>query len=152
MPTSANGPRVYATEAPNKFIVISRGHFIRYANRHGSFVDFQLEWIEKRISEIRSIEIPNGFELRLRGVFYNDKLGAVDWYLDCLYEKNDFYAIEEPTTELEIARSIEDHFEVQDFEDYQINNYEVNLQVVHRLSDSYDPDHHSFYKQLPGYL
>lgn len=45
MPRSADGHRVYATESPNKFIVISKGHSIRYANRHGSDIGFQLDWI-----------------------------------------------------------------------------------------------------------
>lgn len=151
-PASAEEPRVYATDAPNKFIVIFDGQFIRYANRHGSYVGFQLDWIEKRLNAIGTMKLPAGFELRIRGVFYNDKVGAVDWYLDCLYEKADFYEIDEPTTELEIAECIEREFESQEFGDYQLNSYTVNMRAVNRVSDSYDPDHHSFYAGLPGYL
>jgi hypothetical protein len=152
MPKSADGPRVYATDEPNKFIIISRGFFIRYANRHGSFVDFQLSWIEKRIDAISAMSLPSGFELRFRGVFYDDKHRVLDWYFDCLYGESDFFAIEEPTTELEIAKSIENYFDKQNFEDYQLNSYDVNMRKVLRYSDSYDPDHYSFYATLPGYL
>jgi hypothetical protein len=152
MPKSAEGPRVYATNEPNRFTIISRGFFIRYANRHGSIADFQLPWIEERIDALSGLSLPNGFELRFRGVFYDDKHGVLNWYFDCLYEDSDFYAIKEPTTELDIARSIEEYFNEQHFEDYQLNDYEVEMRKVSRLSDSYDVDHYSFYKSLPGYL
>jgi Restriction endonuclease len=152
MPKSADGPRVYATEEPNKFIVISKGSFVRYANRHGSIVDFQLPWIEERIDAVSDMDLPSGFELRLRGVFYDDKHGVLEWYFDCLYQESDFYAIAESTTELEIARLIEHNLASRNFEDYQLNDYEVNMRKVRPYSDSYDPDHYSFYKTLPGYL
>ena len=107
MPKSAEGPRVYATDQPNKFIVISNGCFVRYANRHGSIPDFQLPWIDDRINAASQVDLPSGFELRLRGVFYDDKHGSLSWYFDCLYGESDFYAITEPTTESMIAESIE---------------------------------------------
>ncbi|WP_135000440.1 restriction endonuclease [Rhodococcus erythropolis] len=152
MPKSADGPRVYATELPNKYIIISNGYFIRLTNRHASFVDFQLPWIEKRIEAIGSMALPEGFELRFRGVFYNDKVGALHWYLDLLYSKDDLYSIEEPKSEFEIAGGAKAYLEAQDFGDFQINDYEVNLRAVNRRSDSYDPDHYSYYTPLPGYL
>jgi hypothetical protein len=152
MPKSAEGPRVYATEQPNKFIVISKGSFVRYANRHGSIADFQIPWIEQRIDAAASLHLPNGFELRLRGIFYDDKNGVLNWYLDCLYGESDFYAITEPTAESDIARSVERELEERDFGDYQLNDYEVTMRKVLRYSDSYDPDHYSFYKTLPSYI
>jgi hypothetical protein len=152
MPKSAIGPRVYATDEPNKFIIISRGFFIRYTNRHGSIADFQLPWIEERIDAALAVSLPSGFEVRLRGVFYDDKNGGLEWYFDCLYAESDYDAIEEPTTELEIARRIESSFGGPNFTDHQFNHYEVEMRKVNRLSDSYDPDHYSFYKTLPTYI
>lgn len=152
MPKTADGRRVYATEESNKFIVIAKGAFVRYANRHSSNPDFQLQWIDQRIDAISTIELPDGFELRLRGVFFNDKTGVVNWYFDCLYGESDFYAIIEPTTESMIAESIARDFSSRDFGDYQINDYDVKMRTVNRLSDSYDPDHYSFYRTLPSYI
>ncbi|MGW6377069.1 restriction endonuclease [Rhodococcus sp. NPDC055112] len=155
MPMSADGHRVYATESPNKFIVISKGHFIRYANRHGSDIGFQLDWIEKRLEAIGKIELPKGFQVRMRGVWYNDKIGAVSWYLDCIYGESDFYAdpgLSDEFGEGDVVRLIEEYLEEQGFDDFQINTYEVTMRTVNRVSDSYDPDHYSFYAQLPEYL
>ena len=94
----------------------------------------------------------SGFELRLRGVFFDDKHGVLDWYFDCLYGESDFYAITEPTTESLIANSIERDLSSREFGDYQINEYEVKMRTVNRFSDSYDPDHYSFYRTLPSYI
>ncbi|MGW6699807.1 TerD family protein, partial [Nocardia sp. NPDC055049] len=152
MPRSAGETRVYATEAPNRWIVIANGHFIRYANRHGSFVEFQINWIEARVLILKSVPLPEGFMLRIRAVFYNDKIGTLDWYIDCLYEDRDFYAIEEPTTESYIADSIREYLFNTDFGDYQINSYEVEMRRVNRSLDSYDPDHYRYYESLPTYI
>ncbi|TWH10770.1 hypothetical protein L618_000400002510 [Rhodococcus rhodochrous J45] len=88
----------------------------------------------------------------MRGVFFDDKSGAITWYIDCIYGESDFEKIAHRLTELDFAKALESYFDARDFGDYQLNYYEVRMQRVRRLSDHYDRDHYSYYESLPGYL
>lgn len=93
--------------------------------------------------------------MRMRGVWYNGNIGAVNWYLDCIYGESDFYAnpgLSDEFGEGDVVHLIEEYLEERGFDDFQINTYDVMMRTVNRVSDSYDPDHHSFYAQLPEYL
>jgi hypothetical protein len=153
MPASAGESRVYARETPNRFVVVCKSHFIRLGNRYGSFVGFQLTWVEEHIEAIDSCALPDGFRIWLRGVYVNDRdIQRLTWYMDCLYEPADsaFALIDENLTEEDIQESIVSYFENYANEQFMDCIYQVNLRPVNRASDSYDPNHYSFYYDLPA--
>lgn len=153
MPKSAAEPHVYATESPNKWVVVVAGHFVRLTNRHESFVSFQLSMIEEFVAAINECHLPDRFYLRLRGLYHDDKnLGFSEWYVDCIYQEVDLYGLDEPMTEDEIAASIEAFLSEHEANKFRDASIEVKMQPVNYASESFDPDHHSFYRSLPGYL
>jgi Restriction endonuclease len=88
MPKSADaaGWRIFATDSPNRFVLVTRGFFIRMANRHGSKLGYQLDSISERLDAAASIPLPEGHELRPRGVLCDDKHGGFSWHFDYLYD------------------------------------------------------------------
>lgn len=156
MPISAEsrGWRVYATDSPNRFVGVTRGFFMRLVNRHGSTLPYQLSSIDERLDAISRIDLPGGHEIRPRGMFCDDKHGAFTWYLDYLYDapwppwENE---VAEPVfTERELASLLGDG--IVSYSDGQVDSFEVQIRRVDRVHDGYDPDHYSYYANLPSYM
>src|SRR5215218_507748 len=129
MPVSAQaaGWRVFATESPNRFVGITRGYYIRMANRHGSGKNFLLESIDERLDAIDALDLPEGHAVRPRGVFYDDKHGSFTWYLDYLMDRSwppyPGHAPERAHTIEQIAEMLGDG--TVSYSDYQIDNFEI---------------------------
>jgi ribonuclease HI len=145
--------KVFATEAPNRFIGITRGFHIRIANRYSSGVSSHLPHIDQRLDTIEFLDLPKGHEIRPRGVFYDDKGGAYLWYLDYLYgypHWADLEIIEPQCTEYELKQALGDGG--ASFDDGQIDYFNITIRRVDRGSDRYDPDSYLYYEQLPSYV
>ncbi|MFC7625408.1 restriction endonuclease [Microlunatus sp. GCM10028923] len=151
MPVSseASGWRVFATDSPNRFVGITRGFYIRLTNRHGSGLGYQLSSIDERLDRAESFDLPEGHQLRPRGMWCDDKHGAFVWYFDYLYDRP---SLGEPSTEPShreieaIKREFGDGSVT--YEDGQIDSFEITVREVDRWHDAYDADHYSFYEGL----
>jgi hypothetical protein len=152
--TEAAGWRVYATDSPNRFFGATRGFFIRLANRHGSRLGYQLSSMDERLDAIARIDLPEGHEIRPRGMFCDDKHGNFTWYLDYLYDaampswENE--VVEPVFTEAELARMLGDGGVW--YSDGQFDAFEITIRRVDRAHDGYDPDHYLYYADLPSYM
>jgi hypothetical protein len=156
MPVSAEaaGWRVFATDSPNRFVGVTRGFFIRMANRHGSKLPYQLSSIDERLDATAAIALPEGHEIRPRGVFCDDKHGTFAWYFDYLYDAPwppwTNSVVEPKFTERELARMLGDG--TVSYSDGQIDSFEIAIRRVDRAHDDYDADHYSYYDHLPNYV
>ena len=151
MPVSAGGWNVFATEAPNKFVIVTRGFYIQAENRHGSKLPYQLESLDERLDAMARLtkELPPGHELRPRGFFCDDKHGWFVWYVDYLYGKaswRDPEIVPPVLTALEVARKLGD--QLVPYSDGQWNNFRVTIRQVDRDSDAYDADHYTHYDDV----
>ncbi|KOY58709.1 restriction endonuclease [Streptomyces sp. XY332] len=153
-PVSAesSGWRVFATSEPNRFIGITRGFYIRISNRHGSVVGFQLNSITERLDRAASIDLPNGHEIRPRGVFYDDKHGSFVWYFDYLYGPRGWRSeeIEPPMDEDTLLQQLGDG--TVTYDDGQFDSFEITFRKVDRGHDAYDADHYRYYEAIPRYV
>ncbi|WP_405361972.1 restriction endonuclease [Kitasatospora sp. NBC_00085] len=149
----ASGWKIFATSEPNRYIGITRGYYIRIANRHGRGLGFQLGSIADRLDRVASIELPVGHEIRPRGVFYDDKNGGFTWYFDYLYAGRVWGLAEEiePPMEAKILLQRLGSGGVT-HDDGQADVFEIVFREVYRSHDAYDADHYGFYKDLPGYV
>ncbi|MFD3903547.1 restriction endonuclease [Streptomyces sp. CB04723] len=148
----ASGWKVFATSEPNRFIGITRGFYLRVANRHGSAVGFPLKWIDERLDRVASIALPVGHEIRPRGVFYDDKHGGFVWYLDYLHGYRSWRReeIEPPMNEYTLRQRLGD--DGVSFDDGQYDNFEITFRKVNRGHDAYDADHYRYYEGVPSYV
>ncbi len=152
MPISAQAAdwKVFATEEPNKFVGATRGFYMKMTNRHGSKLPYQLSSIDERLDAVAGIDLPDGHEIRPRGVFCDDKHGWFIWYFDYIYDapapswRN---KVIEPSYTAEQIESLLGDGTVT-YSDGQIDNFRVRIRKVNRSSDSYDADHYSYYDQL----
>ena len=149
MPKSADasGWRIFATESPNRFIGITRGFYIRMANRYGSRVPYQLDSIDQRLDEVARIELPDGHELRPRGVFYNDKGGEFLWNFDYLYDCPPESAHFPYTTQM-----LAEMLTYGNYDDGQNDHFAIVMRRVFRGGDSYDPDSDAYYSEVPSFV
>ena len=139
-PVSAHAEdwNIYATESPNHWVVTYKGYYFHLRNRIGSYREYHLGSIKKRIEDIESIELPDKHFIRPRSVYYDDKNGGYEWYLDYMYP-NDQRPI---TGTAQIAHYLGDGYALEDGQMYTFH-------VMHRsyleFSDHYDPDHYDYY-------
>jgi len=142
-PVSANalGWNIYATTAPNRWIVNYKGYYFHLSNRIGSGSDLHLESIKNRVSEIENLEVPEDELVRIRAVYYDDKNGGYTWNLDYLYP----YGQQEPGR---ILREFEQHLgDGCVLEDGQSYTFEITAQSYSKHSDHFDPDHYDYYQR-----
>lgn len=139
-PVSANAEdwQIYATDAPNQWVVIYKGYYFHLNNRIGSRHSYHLKSIKQRIVDIEGITLPEKHFLRPRSVYYDDKNGGYEWYVDYMY----------PNTQraifgsAEIADALGDGYAL---EDGQFYTFHVKLRSYLEHSDHYDPDHYDYY-------
>ncbi|MEH0522156.1 restriction endonuclease [Streptomyces stelliscabiei] len=148
----ASGWRIFATTEPNRFIGITRGFYIRIANRHGSALGFQLDSVNDRLDRAASIDLPPGHEMRPRGVFYDDKNGGFSWYFDYLYGPRSWQReeIEAPIHGEALLQQLGDG--TVTYDDGQWDHFEITFREVNRGHDAYDADHYRYYKDVPHYV
>lgn len=150
----ASGWEVFATASPNRFVVVTRGLYIRLENRHGSRMPYQLTSLDERLDAIAVLQhrLPAGHELRLREVFCDDKHGDFTWYVDYLYGRVSWAGPPAAAPEVSmqaIERALGDG--TVTYSDGQIDMFNVTLRSVDRDHDAYDADHYSFYGKLSGF-
>lgn len=147
---ASSGWQVFATESPNRYIGITRGMYFRLSNRVGTGLGFQLDSVEMRLDRAQAIELPEGHELRLRGVFYDDKSGEFYTHWDYLWEGDEpgLGQLQHLNPNL-LATQLGDG--TVTYSDGQFDAVTVVLHQVRRWSDHYDVDHYTFYDQLPSY-
>ncbi|WP_207428955.1 restriction endonuclease [Pedobacter sp. SYSU D00535] len=129
---------IYATESPNKWIANYRGYHFHLSNRIGSKVDFHFHSIDSRINDIEGIKLPKGEFIRIRAVYFNDKVGGYNWFLDYMYDKN----LKPSTHGKIIAHKLGDGWAL---EDGQIYSFDVLTRPYNEFSDHYDRDHYDYY-------
>jgi hypothetical protein len=137
---SANkeGWQVYATDSPNHWLVNYRGYYFHIANRIQSFAEMHFDSIRDRISEIEKISLPDNHLLRLRALYYDDKNGNYQWYIDYLYPKDN----EPHITNHSVKRILGDGYVL---DDGQFHNFDIRSYQYYIHSDHYDPDHYDYY-------
>jgi Restriction endonuclease len=142
-PASANahGWKIYATEYPNHWVVIFRGYYFHLCNRIGSSGEYHLETISRRISEIEAISLPDSHVIRIRSVYYDDKNGVYNWYLDYMYP----YDQEPSLGTAEIAHRLGS----DDVLDGQMYFFDVVARSYIKSSDHFDLDHYDYYSSFP---
>lgn len=148
----ASGWRIFATESPNRFVGVTRGFFIRLANRHGSTIPYQLDSVDERLDRAAAIELPEGHELRPRGVFFDDKHGTVTSYFDYLHGPPSW---QEPAEKpVYTARELEGMLgDGRAGNDGQIDRIQVSIRPVDAGRDGpSDRDHYAYYVDVPPYV
>ncbi|GAA2096555.1 hypothetical protein GCM10009841_08230 [Microlunatus panaciterrae] len=148
LPNSADalGWRVFATESPNRYVGVTRGMWFRLTGRYGGAVkEFHLTSVAKRIDFALARTLPDDHQLRLRGVFYDDKNGSFTSHWDYLWQH------EAPSVDA-IQRMVDYLGDGQvRFKDGQTDWVTVDARRVFRQSDNYDADSPKYYEQLPSY-
>lgn len=129
---------IYATDSPNHWIANYRGYHFHLSNRIGSRVDFHFGSIDDRINDIESFNLPEGHCIRLRAVYFNDKIGAYEWFLDYMYDNN----LKPVVNSAQIADGLGDGWSL---DDGQIYGFDVITRPYNPDSDHYDIDHYSYY-------
>jgi len=130
--------QIYATDIPNQWVVTYKGYYFHLKNRIGSSHSYHLESIKKRIADIEAIELPNKHFLRPRSVYFDDKNGGYEWYVDYMYPNSE-RAI---TGSAQIADALGDGYALEDGQCY---TFHVKLRSYLEHSDHYDPDHYDYY-------
>lgn len=140
----AEGWQIYATDTPNQWVVIYRGYYFHLKNRIGSRHSYHLKSIKQRIADIEGVTLPAKHFLRPRSVYYDDKNGGYEWYVDYMYP-NAQRAI---TGSAQIADALGNGYAL---EDGQLYTFHVKLRSYLEHSDHYDPDHYEYYdsKSIP---
>lgn len=136
-PASATGWDIYATERPNQWIANYRGYYFHLNNRIGSRADIHLERIAKTLDEIEAINLPPEHFIRLRAVYFDDKHGDYQWYVDYMYP----YESQPAFRREDLMETLHDG----DTEDGQLYYFDVIMRPYHGASDHYDPDHYDYY-------
>lgn len=155
--TAAQGLKVFATNYPNRWIVVHRGYYIRVSNRIGSSLGFQLGSIDRFISRLEAISVPSEHFLRLRGVWYNDKSGGFAWHVDYLVPTALF--MDDPESQPSVMASREVMQEKVRArlgdgtanDDGQFYSVEVRVRECRPGSDHFDLDHYEYYADLPDW-
>lgn len=135
---ASQGWQIYATEAPNQWVVIYKGYYFHLKNRIGSRHNYHFESIKQRISDLEAINLPEKHFLRPRSVYYDDKNGGYEWYIDYMYPNTERAV----TGSAQIADALGDDHAL---EDGQIYSFHIKLRSYLEHSDHYDPDHYQYY-------
>jgi hypothetical protein len=130
---------IFATNNPSNWIANYKGYHFHLSNRIGSTVDWHFGSIENRINDIENIKFPKNHFIRVRAVWFNDKIGSYVWFLDYMHPHN-----QEPKySSKRIAEVLGDGYAL---EDGQIYSFDVITQSYLMFSDHYDQDHYDFYE------
>jgi hypothetical protein len=135
---NAESWQIYATEAPNHWVVNYRGYYFHLSNRIGSRHDYHLDSIRNRVKDIEELTLPKHHFIRIRSAYYDDKNGNYTWYLDYMYPNDQRPVI----STKRIAHQLGDGYAL---EDGQVYFFDVKHQSYLQGSDHYDPDHYSYY-------
>jgi len=130
--------QIYATEMPNQWVVIYKGYYFHLRNRIGSNGDYHLDSVKNRISDMEAIGLPAKHFLRPRSVYYDDKNGGYEWYIDYMYPNTDRAV----TGSAQIANALGDGYALEDGQCY---TFHIRLRSYFENSDHYDPDHYGYY-------
>jgi hypothetical protein len=134
-----SGKRVWATESPNRYVAAMRGHWFHLTNRHESG-DFMLRTAEEQLEELEHVDLDDGFKLRLRAIWYDDKHAHCIWYIDLLHPNG----TDVDVTEREVAEAI--LWDGQVLSDGQHHQVDLRFVEYSRYSDSHDDDHYEYYE------
>lgn len=130
--------KVYATEAPNHWVVNYKSYYFHLANRIGSNHEHHFESIVNNIEKIESLEYAARHFMRVRSIYYDDKHGNYTWYLDYMYPNG-----EKPKYgSAHLKHYLGDGYA---FEDGQTYTFDIKLREYFQHSDHYDPDHYDYY-------
>lgn len=129
---------IFATTAPNHWVVTYKGYYFHLRNRIGSYREYHLGSIKKRVEDIESLDLPEKHFLRPRAVYHDDKNGGYEWYVDYMYPNDQRPII----GSAQIADYLGDGYVL---EDGQIYIFHVMLRSYLEYSDHYDPDHYDYY-------
>lgn len=131
--------QIYATESPNQWVVTYKGYYFHLRNRIGSYRNHHLNSIGNRISDIEAIQLPEKHFLRPRSVYFDDKNGNYEWYIDYMYPNDQ----RQVTGTAQIADHLGDGYALEDGQCY---TFHVKHRSYLEHSDHYDPDHYDYYK------
>ena len=146
MPVSCAEWRLYATESPNNFVAHYRGYVFQLTNRIGSATKHHLPSIASRISEFEALPLPKGHFIRPRAVWYDDKNGGYQWYIDYLRPRGEPAAMSKAM----LLRALKDGWALDDGQTY---HWDISLVQYSEFSDHYDKDHYDFYtRYIPNFL
>jgi hypothetical protein len=154
--TDATGWKVFATADPNRFVGVTRGFYIKLTNRHGSTLPYQLRSVDDRLDRAGAIPLPKGHELRPRAMWCDDKHGGFVWYFDYIYDAG-HAARRQSQPPPDFPYSVDDIKNILGdgtvtYDDGQWDSFEITMRPVDKGHDAYDPDHYSFYDDMPGYV
>lgn len=140
MPVSSESTtwKVYATENPNHWVVNYLGYYFHLTNRIGSNHEHHFDSINKRIEEIKNVDLPKKHFIRIRSVYYDDKNGCYVWYIDYMYPHNH----SPKYSSAQLKGLLGDGYAL---DDGQLYRFEVLLRTYSEWSDHYDPDHYDYY-------
>src|SRR5690625_2616543 len=146
MPISADksGWQIFMTDAPNRFIGITRGYYIRLVNRHGSVGQLLLEEIDRVLDWLEKLQPPKHYRIRPRGIYHNDKSTTFTWYIDCIHLDNE-------KDDASIVNYVKSHLIYLPHEGID-HEFQVRAEQDFIYGDSYDDDHHKFYRHLPRHF
>jgi hypothetical protein len=130
--------KVNATESPNHWVVTFKGYYFHLANRIGSKYDYHFYSIERRITEIETIEMPENHFIRVRSIYFDDKNGGYTWYIDYMYPVGEQAKYSQAAIQNKLGHQYS-------LEDGQIYCFDVKVRAYMSYSDHYDPDHYDYY-------
>ncbi|MGP4086118.1 restriction endonuclease [Streptomyces sp. KR55] len=151
MPKSAEGWKIISTSQPNQYIGLTRGYYIRIANRIGSFLYTGM--MDACLDTMQATVLPPGHELRPRAVYYDDnKASDMNWIVDYLYEgpkTREALLATSPPTLMQLQKDLRRRAE-QSENHWGLSAYfNLRPQQVSRGHDHFDPDHYDFYERIP---
>jgi len=144
MPESAEGWKIFATDAPNRWVAAHRGYYFHLSSRTGGGMEYDLPALDRRIDEIEAVGSKFGIRFRIRAVWHNDTHGhGYVWYVDGYMAQG-----ERLPTECQIEEALADGITR---EDGQSHSFDLSLSQVSG-SDHFDYDHYSAYTRVPRYV
>lgn len=158
MPQSTASWKIFATDKPNQFVGITRGYYIHIENRADSKLGFRLSAIDARLNVAEKVKLPEGHQLRPRGVFFNEKRASVHLYFDYLY-KTDALGIhgrieEPPFSEESLADWLnsQSRQSAECDEDGQDSDFTISMRPLRTAGDNDDPDHYRYYEAFRNWM
>lgn len=130
---------LFATNNPSNWIANYKGYHFHLSNRIGSTVDWHFGSIDNRIKDIEKIKLPKDHFIRIRAVWFNDKIGEYVWFLDYMHPHD-----KEPKyLSAQIADFLGDGYALDDGQFY---SFDVITRSYLMYSDHYDKDHYDYYE------
>jgi hypothetical protein len=135
--------RVSATTSPNRWVVTFKGHTIHLSNRIGSQFRYHFDSIRSRLADLEKIKLPEGHFFRLRAVWYDDKNGGYQYYIDYMLP----YGRRPAYSKYNLKKALGDGWAL---DDGQVYSFDVVTRQYNDASDHYDPDHYDYYVPYSG--